>query len=46
MNWLVIYYAPINEWLALLADGWRLPWIVDRMRGSHGAYSIMLERDE
>ena len=37
-----VLYAPRNEWLALLAQGWVLPWIVDVDRSG---YSVLLERD-
>ena len=39
-------YAPRDHWLALLCEGWRLPWIVEPMQGHHGAYSILLERED
>jgi hypothetical protein len=48
--------APIDEFLALLAAGWRLPWIVQPIGGyvdgterpavNHGAYAMLLERDD
>lgn len=37
-------YAPRNQFLALLAQGWRLPFIVEPMQAHHGKYSILLER--
>lgn len=40
----VIYYAPRNRFLALLAQGWSLPFIVEPMMAHHGRYSILLER--
>ena len=36
-----ILYAPRDEWLALLARGWRLPWVVAADRSGH---SVLLER--
>ena len=39
-------YAPRDGWLALLCQGWRLPWIVDVIGGPHSSYSILLERDD
>ena len=38
------YYAPINGWMVMLADGWELPWIVAEMPYPHGLYSILLRR--
>ncbi len=38
-----VLYAPRNEWLALVAAGWRLPWIVETERSG---YSILLWRPE
>ena len=40
---MLILYAPANGWLALLAQGWRLPWIVQAERSG---WSVLLERDE
>ena len=37
-------YAPRNRFLALLARGWRLPFVVEPMPAHHGAYSVLLER--
>jgi hypothetical protein len=39
-------YAPLNGWLLLLAQGWHLPWIVEPMAGHHGAWSVLLVRDD
>lgn len=39
-----VLYAPVHGWLALLADGWRLPMVVEPMPLHHGQYSILLER--
>lgn len=39
---MLILYAPRDCWLALVADGWALPWIVDTDRSG---YSILLERE-
>lgn len=40
-----VFYAPRDGWLPLLADGWRLPWIVESMIGHHGHFSILLTRE-
>lgn len=37
-------YAPRDFWLALLLDGWFLPFVVEPMLGHHGHYSLLLER--
>lgn len=37
-------YAPKGRFLVLLAEGWRLPFVVEPMPGNHGRYSILLER--
>ena len=37
-------YAPRERWLALLADGWELPFVVAPMPGGHGHHSILLSR--
>jgi len=37
-------FAPVDQFLALLADGWELPWVVEPMAGHHGAWSILLTR--
>jgi hypothetical protein len=39
---MLILYAPRDCWLHLLAEGWRLPWIVDTDRSG---WSVLLERD-
>jgi hypothetical protein len=39
-------YAPRDRFLALLAAGWSLPFIVEPAPGHHGHYSIILERDD
>lgn len=44
MTWTI--YAPLDRFLVLLADGWHLPFIVEPMRGNHGRYSILLERED
>ena len=41
---LMVLYAPRNRFLAPLAEGWQLPFVVEPMLGSHGEYSILLER--
>jgi hypothetical protein len=44
MTWAML--APLNGFLVLLVEGWRLPWIVEPLAGHHGAYSVLLERDD
>jgi hypothetical protein len=39
-------YAPIDQFLIALADGWQLPFVVAPMVGHHGAYSILLTKGE
>lgn len=39
-------YAPVNCYLVLLLQGWRLPDVVEPMEGHHGHYSILLTREE
>lgn len=39
-----LIYAPINAFLLYLAQGWRLPFPVEPMMGSHGDHSILLHR--
>lgn len=38
-----VLYAPSGCWLALLAQGWRLPWVVETERSG---YSVLLWRPE
>ena len=38
------YYAPIRGFLAMMARGWELPFVVQPMRGSHGKYSVLMTR--
>ena len=38
--------APRHQWLAHLAAGWQLPWIVEPMAGHHGEYSVLLTRSD
>jgi hypothetical protein len=38
--------APLDGFLVLLAAGWRLPLVVEPMAGPHGAYSILLTRED
>lgn len=40
---MLILYAPRNEWLHLLAQGWRLPWVVETERSG---WSVLLERPD
>jgi hypothetical protein len=37
--------CPRDAWLVRLAEGWRLPWIVEPAGGAHGAYSVVLTTD-
>ena len=37
-------HVPRDGWLLYLADGWRLPFVVEPCIGGHGAYSITLWR--
>jgi hypothetical protein len=39
----LILYAPVDGWLALVCQGWRLPWIVTADRSG---WSVLLEADE
>ena len=39
---MLILYAPVDGWLVHLAQGWRLPWIVQTERSG---WSVLLERD-
>ena len=41
-----VLYAPRDRWLALVAQGWRLPFVVEPMHGHHGTYSVLLWRPE
>lgn len=41
-----VIYAPVNRFLFLLCQGWRLPDVVEPMEGHHGHYSILLTRGE
>jgi len=43
---MTVMRAPLDRWLILLTQGWRLPWIVEPMIGHHGVYSILVEVDE
>ena len=36
-------YAPLERWLVLLAQGWRLPFVAG-MTGHHGRYAVLLWR--
>jgi hypothetical protein len=45
MTDLLVLYAPLDGWLCLLAQGWQFcSVVVGPMPGSHGLYSVMLER--
>ena len=41
-----LLFASRDHFLALLAAGWRLPFVVEPMAGHHGVHSIMLERGD
>lgn len=41
---MLILYAPCNEWLALVAAGWKLPTVVDTC--DVGGWSVLLWRPE
>jgi hypothetical protein len=36
----------LDGWLVRLAEGSRLPWIVEPASGHHGHYSIYLTRED
>ena len=38
---LLIMYAPVDAWLALVAAGWSLPWIVAAERSG---WAVLLEK--
>jgi hypothetical protein len=38
---MLIMYAPVDAWLALVAAGWSLPWIVAADRSG---WAVLLER--
>lgn len=40
---MLILYAPKDQWLARLCEGWRLPWIVQTDRSG---WSVLMERQE
>jgi len=45
MTDILTIYAPVERWLALLADGWRFPDdIAQPMHGPHGAWSVFMWR--
>jgi hypothetical protein len=38
---------PLDGWLVKLAEGWRFPrFVVEPMQGHHGAYSVLLEKED
>lgn len=39
-----LIYAPVNQFLALLVQGWRLCFIVEPIQGHHGFYSMWMWR--
>ena len=44
MSEYLIRYAPRDGFLALMAEGWCLPFVVEPLLGSHGLYSILMWR--
>ena len=38
--------VPLDRWLVALASGWRLPWIVEPMRGHHGYWALLMTRED
>lgn len=43
---MLVLFAPRDRFLALLAAGWSLPFVVEPAPGHHGRYSIILERKD
>ena len=43
---MLVIYAPRDRFLAMLAEGWSLSFIVQPAPGHHGHYSIILERPD
>lgn len=41
-----VRYAPRDAFLLLMVEGWRLPFVVEPLMGSHGVYSILMWRGE
>ena len=41
-----VMYHDRHHWLAALAEGWELPFVVEPMAAHHGEHSILLERHE
>ncbi len=39
-------YVRLDRFILALADGWSLPFVVEPMRGHHGAYSVLMTRGE
>ena len=39
-------FAPRERWLAYLAAGWQLPFVVEPAAEHHGHYAILLTRDD
>lgn len=37
--------VPLDCWLLRLAEGWRFDWIVEPMRGHHGAWAALMTRE-
>lgn len=39
-----LIYAPLHGFVVMLAEGWKLAFVVEPMMGSHGDHSILLHR--
>lgn len=43
--WIEVIYCPLDRWLVMLVQRWRIPDIVAApMIGHHGQYAVLLER--
>lgn len=43
--WIEVIYCPLDRWLVMLAQRWRIPDMVAApMIGHHGQYAVLLER--
>lgn len=38
--------VPLHCWLIRLAEGWQLPWIVEPMKAHHGAWAVLMTRED
>lgn len=41
---MTVLFAPFGGFLVFLAQGWRLPFIVEPMPGHHGLRGVVLEK--